>query len=228
MQIPNPQRDEPDWQQGYGIQLWRSRHGYRGDGAFGQYMVVLPEHDAVIAMFSCTASMQSVLDAMWEHLLPAMGDEPLAGRDSGDAALAHRLGSLSQRTAIDRCGGSAVDGLDRIHLVPGEGLSHPTITSMEVVGEALTIRETSGEFTVPMDATWSTVEANGVASCATALPSGQIVVDLAMLATPHRLEITLDPAARTFTALWPNGLVPLFGVGIDPSLSSMRAPAADE
>jgi CubicO group peptidase (beta-lactamase class C family) len=46
--IANPERDQPDWQQGYGIQLWMSRHGYRGDGAFGQYMVVLPQHDAVM------------------------------------------------------------------------------------------------------------------------------------------------------------------------------------
>ena len=61
--IANPQREEPDWQQGYGFQLWMSQHGYRGDGAFGQYMVVLPEHDAVVAMFSCTEPMQAVLDA---------------------------------------------------------------------------------------------------------------------------------------------------------------------
>ena len=74
VQIANPQREEPDWRQGYGFQLWMSRHGYRGDGAFGQYMVVLPEHDAVVAMFSCVEDMQAVLDLMWEHLLPAMGD----------------------------------------------------------------------------------------------------------------------------------------------------------
>ena len=43
VQVANPANTEPDWQQGYGFQLWRSRHGYRGDGAFGQYMVVLPE-----------------------------------------------------------------------------------------------------------------------------------------------------------------------------------------
>ena len=34
---------EADWRQGYGLQLWQSQHGYRGDGAMGQYMVVLPE-----------------------------------------------------------------------------------------------------------------------------------------------------------------------------------------
>jgi len=29
-----------DWAEGYGYQFWRSRHGYRGDGALGQYCVV--------------------------------------------------------------------------------------------------------------------------------------------------------------------------------------------
>ncbi len=55
--------DDIDWQQGYGFQLWMSRHGYRGDGAFGQFMVVLPEHDAVVAVFSCIERMQVILDA---------------------------------------------------------------------------------------------------------------------------------------------------------------------
>ena len=69
--------DDIDWQQGYGFQLWMSQHGYRGDGAFGQYMVVLPEYDAVVAMFSCIERMQIILDAMWEHLLPAMKADAL-------------------------------------------------------------------------------------------------------------------------------------------------------
>src|SRR3712207_6080306 len=38
-----------DWEQGYGFQFWKSTHGYRGDGAFGQFCRVLPEHDVVIA-----------------------------------------------------------------------------------------------------------------------------------------------------------------------------------
>ncbi len=33
-----------DWIQGYGYQFWRCRHdAYRGDGAFGQYCIVLPK-----------------------------------------------------------------------------------------------------------------------------------------------------------------------------------------
>ena len=36
-----------DWTQGYGYQFWRCRHGlYRGDGAFGQFCIVMPEQDA--------------------------------------------------------------------------------------------------------------------------------------------------------------------------------------
>ena len=40
-----------DWLQGYGYQMWRCRHNaYRADGANGQYILVLPDKDAVIAV----------------------------------------------------------------------------------------------------------------------------------------------------------------------------------
>ena len=43
-QADNSSRTEPDWAQGYGYQFWRCRHGaYRGDGAFGQFCLVMPE-----------------------------------------------------------------------------------------------------------------------------------------------------------------------------------------
>ena len=32
-----------DWEQGYGYQFWQSRHGFRGDGAHGQFCLVLPQ-----------------------------------------------------------------------------------------------------------------------------------------------------------------------------------------
>ena len=51
-QVPNAEgQKNPDWQQGYGYQFWRCRHNaYRGDGAFGQYCLVMPEQDAVLAI----------------------------------------------------------------------------------------------------------------------------------------------------------------------------------
>ncbi len=72
--------EHSDWDQGYGFQFWMCRHGaYRGDGAFGQYVVVLPEHDAVVAMTGGLPDMQPPLDAVWEHLLPSFDTvEPAA------------------------------------------------------------------------------------------------------------------------------------------------------
>ncbi len=81
-------KDDPDWQQGYGFQFWRCRPDcYRGDGAFGQFLVVVPWADLVIAATSQTERMQLVLDLMWEHLLPA-ADPPStpAGTDATPTA----------------------------------------------------------------------------------------------------------------------------------------------
>jgi CubicO group peptidase (beta-lactamase class C family) len=91
-QVDNPNQENPDWRQGYGFQFWMSRHGYRGDGAFGQFCVVLPEYDAVVVTTTATRDLQAVLDAMWAHLLPALGQsETNAGIQE---QLAARLGKL--------------------------------------------------------------------------------------------------------------------------------------
>ena len=89
----------PDWEQGYGFQFWRCRHNaYRGDGAFGQYCVVMPDQDAVLAITSGLANMQAPLDLVWEHLLPTMGDAPLAEDAAEQGALTAKLGQLQLRT----------------------------------------------------------------------------------------------------------------------------------
>jgi CubicO group peptidase (beta-lactamase class C family) len=85
----------PDWQQGYGYQFWRCRHGaYRGDGAFGQFCLVLSEQETVLAITGGVADMQSVLNLVWQHLLPALGSEPLPEDADGAGRLADRLASL--------------------------------------------------------------------------------------------------------------------------------------
>lgn len=89
-------RETSDWAQGYCYQFWRSRHNsYRGDGAFGQYTLVLPEQNAVIAIHSETADMQGILDLVWEKLLPAMQDQPLAANRRSELALQMKLKTLS-------------------------------------------------------------------------------------------------------------------------------------
>lgn len=92
--VENGPSDNLDWEQGYGFQFWRNQHGgYRGDGAFGQFCIVLPEQDAVLVITSRT-EMQPVLNLIWEHLLPAM--KPKALPESPDAEQLHsRLSYLS-------------------------------------------------------------------------------------------------------------------------------------
>ncbi len=218
--IANPQREEPDWQQGYGFQLWMSRHGYRGDGAFGQYMVVLPEHDAVVAMFSCTDPMQAALDAMWDHLLPAMGSDPTPPTPA-DAALSQRLDALSLPTVAERRAGGPPETQAMAFEPETPESSHRTVSRIETTAGRIIIHEDDQVIEVPLTAEWAVADAWHAAS-ATRLDDGRLAVDLVFLATPHRLEIELDPSTRTFSAQWPND--PLFGAGLQKRLTSMRGP----
>jgi hypothetical protein len=97
-QTSNGSSPKSDWDQGYGYQFWRCRHGaYRGDGAFGQYCVVMPEQDAVIAITSGVKNMQQVLDLVWDKLLPEMKGTTLPPNESASNQLAQRLKNLSVR-----------------------------------------------------------------------------------------------------------------------------------
>jgi CubicO group peptidase (beta-lactamase class C family) len=84
-----------DWDQGYGYQFWRSRHGFRGDGAFGQFCFVLPELDATIAITSGSGNMQAVMNLVWEHLLPAMKPAALPANGGDRKKLLERLAQLA-------------------------------------------------------------------------------------------------------------------------------------
>jgi CubicO group peptidase (beta-lactamase class C family) len=94
MQEPNASAEKMasnDWIQGYAYQMWRSRHNsYRADGAFGQYILILPEKDAVIILTSETNDLQGLLDLVWNNLLTAFD----ASSDQ-DSALTGRLEKLS-------------------------------------------------------------------------------------------------------------------------------------
>lgn len=85
-----------DWKQGYGYQFWRCRHNaYRGDGAFGQYCVVMPDQDAVLAITSGVVDMQAVLDIVWDVLLPALGSATLPTANAAQSALGQQLKGLT-------------------------------------------------------------------------------------------------------------------------------------
>ncbi len=91
-QVPNDagrkDKGTSDWAQGYGFQFWRCRHGaYRGDGKDGQFCLILPDQDAVVAITAQTGDMQRQLNLVWDHLLPALQAGPLPEAPEALAAL---------------------------------------------------------------------------------------------------------------------------------------------
>jgi hypothetical protein len=92
-QVANGSNPANDWTQGYGFQFWMSRYNtYRGDGAMGQFCLVMPEQDAVVAITSGTNDMGGIMNIVWETLLPAMQDISLPANDK-------ILASLEKKTA---------------------------------------------------------------------------------------------------------------------------------
>ena len=89
-------RDSSDWLQGYGYLFWRCRHGaYRADGAMGQYIIVLPDQDAVVAITCETADMQDEINLVWRYLLPSLHEGVLPENPAAAAALHSALTSLA-------------------------------------------------------------------------------------------------------------------------------------
>ena len=94
-QTSNGSNPDSDWNQGYGFQFWRCRHNaFRGDGAFGQFCVVMPDQDAVVAINSGLQDMQAVLNVIWDKLLPAFQAQPLPPNSAAAKQLQNRLAQL--------------------------------------------------------------------------------------------------------------------------------------
>ncbi|WP_375431154.1 serine hydrolase domain-containing protein [uncultured Friedmanniella sp.] len=192
----NPAEPNPDWQQGYGYQIWRARHGYRGDGAYGQFCIVLPEEDVVLAITAQTENMQGILDAAWTHLLPAVD----ASTPEQDSALAARLNALALTPGDDGISPTAEPGADVTLTVGGVvvekgGGWRLTITDDDLpvrVGDGAWLRNDltlPGGYRVLLAASGRQVD-------------GSLVAQLIALETPHRLTLTVDLASGASTARW--------------------------
>ncbi|GHT28757.1 hypothetical protein AGMMS49574_03700 [Bacteroidia bacterium] len=64
---------DSEWGQGYGYQMWRCKHNiYRADGAFGQFIFVIPEKNTVIAITANSKNTSREITLVWDHILPAL------------------------------------------------------------------------------------------------------------------------------------------------------------
>ncbi|HEY2343408.1 MAG TPA: serine hydrolase, partial [Chthoniobacteraceae bacterium] len=93
---PSRPKETNQWLQGYCYQFWRCTDGaFRGDGAFGQFMLVFPEQEAVVAITGETNDLQGELDLVWAHLLPAFKPAPLAEQPDQQERLKKTLAGLA-------------------------------------------------------------------------------------------------------------------------------------
>jgi CubicO group peptidase (beta-lactamase class C family) len=144
-QTSNGSNPQSDWDQGYGYQFWRCRHGaYRGDGAFGQYCIVLPEQDAVIAITGGVANMQAVLNLVWDKLLPAFQQTSLAPDDPSRAKLEETLKNLSLRTV--KAAGKPADRTNRKYTLPANDrkLESITLQTGQTEGDEVLVTRANG------------------------------------------------------------------------------------
>jgi CubicO group peptidase (beta-lactamase class C family) len=222
VQVANPGEPVSDWQQGYGFQFWMSRHGYRGDGAFGQFCVILPEHETVIVTTASTLDMQAMLDAMWAHLLPGLGGAAASAAPAQDQPPAQD--QLSARLAgleLPACpagappadGGAWDGGRFSVARAPGSAVP-PTLTSVDVVPQAggwqFTLTEPANALSFPAGAgAWTVsepVDRQGgtipVAAAGGWIDGGTLRAEVIFLETPHRIDLTCSLQDHTAQATW--------------------------
>lgn len=199
---PQDSQVEPDWTSGYGYQFWMCRHGYRGDGALGQFCVVWPDHDVVIATTATTLDMQDMLEIIERELAGAFNGhwEGTEGQEA-EEALRLRLADLKLPTVIDhgdgfrpgtftRRAGGAADSLQGVTLlVDGEGWS----LELDHLGEPAVLPVGRG---VWVDGTWPAKgpgPTQPVACSGGRAANGDFVVEIVFTQTPHRLQLVLRP-----------------------------------
>ncbi|GIF69086.1 hypothetical protein Ais01nite_71210 [Asanoa ishikariensis] len=198
--------ENPDALCGYGYQFWMSRHGYRGQGAFGQQCIVVPSHDLVVVVTGAMIQEEAITAALWDCLLPGLDD---AGTAEDDALLADRLRHLSLAPIDGAPGRSVKARLD----ASAEDSPLPDGTTVTVdatedgwlvsLGSSLKVEVGHGE--------WRESAPLGRPVVATGAWQGDtFVADLYVITTPHRVRLVVY--AGTAVATW--NIVPL----TDPDL----------
>jgi CubicO group peptidase (beta-lactamase class C family) len=94
-QVSNGSNPDNDWMQGYGFQFWRSRYNtYRGDGAMGQFCLVFPDQDTVVAITSGTNNMGEIMQLTLDIILPVLKEGKIPRNDQALLALQKKIASL--------------------------------------------------------------------------------------------------------------------------------------
>jgi len=205
--IDTPAQDNVDWQQGYGFQFWMARHGYRGDGAFGQFCVVLPELDAVVATTGGTEAMQAVLDHLWTELLPGL--EATQPDETAEPELKRRLAALR----LSACEGKPTPSdlrVDADLTVSQPSAMDAVLLRVDAGGIELTLTQSDNAITFPARIQdWlisSPTDRKGdpvpVAASAGWQDDETLRVEVLFLETAHRMDVVCTLRTRSAEATW--------------------------
>ena len=190
-----------DWALGYGYSFWSASHGYRGDGAFGQFAIVLPEQDVAVAITSEVDDMQEVLDPLWRHLLPAIDGEV---DPDADRTLARRLAELEHRPL------SGTESRPKLRVLRDPASQLPeafgavTLETSPGGHQLLLIEHPAGELVTVvgdgewLESRWATPAGPDLAVVASGgWRHGRFSAQLRVIESPHTILLDLDPDAGT-------------------------------
>ncbi|GAA2033767.1 hypothetical protein GCM10009839_37780 [Catenulispora yoronensis] len=207
--------DDADFSCGYGYQFWMSRHGYHGHGSFGQQCVVVPSHDLVVAV-TAQGEAQEVLDALWECLLPGVGQ---AGSTEDDEILADRLRRLSLLPVPGSADPGRSAGVRLDASAEGSALPDGTTVLVDATDGGWLVRFESLLDVEVGHGVWRESSPLGRPIVASGAWQGStFVADLYVVTTPHRVRLAVDTEAGTATATW--STVPLTGPDLETHVRS--------
>jgi len=180
---------DADYICGYGYQFWASRHGYHGDGSFGQQCVVVPSHDLVVAVTGAHTQAQAGVghvdsardDVTLDERLRRLRIPPVSGSAPPDCAV-HAMIHASVRES------PLPDGTAVI-VEPANG------GWVLQLGSCLAVEVGQGEWreSTPFG---RSVVASG------AWHEETFVADLCVITTPHRVRLVVNPRTGTAVATW--------------------------
>jgi CubicO group peptidase (beta-lactamase class C family) len=97
-------KDKNDWTQGYCYQMWRGRNNtVRLDGMGGQFVVLIPDKDAVVVLTANARNTQDELNLVHDYLIPAIkSNSPLTKKQDSYNELLKRQSDLTIKTSASQ------------------------------------------------------------------------------------------------------------------------------
>ena len=101
---PEEKRSLNDWGQGYAYQMWRGRNNtVRLDGMGGQFVVLIPDKDAIVVFTANNTNTQKQLDLIHKYLIPAIkSDKALAAAPAFQAEMVKKASALTINPGFEK------------------------------------------------------------------------------------------------------------------------------